>query len=66
MIIDRFEGNDAVIEVEQELFIRVPLSVLPKGSREGDVLAFIKCEGTTDQRRRYIEGLMADLWEKPE
>ncbi len=66
MIIDRFEGNDAVIEVEQELFIRVPLSVLPEGSREGDVLAFIKCEGATDQRKRYIEGLMADLWKKPE
>lgn len=38
MIVDRLEGTKAVVETEAGVFIRVPLSRLPPGVREGDAL----------------------------
>ena len=37
IIIDRIEGERAILEIGEEL-VEVPLSVLPRGAREGDSL----------------------------
>ncbi len=40
VIVDRFEGSIAVVEVCLGHMRNVPRSQLPSGTREGDVLAF--------------------------
>lgn len=38
-IIDRFEGEYAVCEVEAGRFIDIPKADIPKGAKEGDILS---------------------------
>lgn len=62
-IIDRFEGNFAVIEYEDITF-NFPKELLPKEAKEGDVLKFditIDRE-ETEKRRKAIEDLTKDLF----
>lgn len=63
LIIDRFEGNMAVIEYENSTF-NVPRSLLPENAREGDVLDIdIKVnKEETEQRRRKVKKMMDDLF----
>lgn len=59
--VDRFEGDFAVIETENGLFLNIPKEFLPDDVREGDVFSLVK---TTDQsRKERIENLMNDLFE---
>jgi len=59
--VDRFEGDFAVIETENGIFLNIPKELLPDDAREGDVFSLIK---TTDQsRKERIENLMNDLFE---
>jgi len=37
-VIDRIEGKIAVLELEGETFIEIPVKFLPKGVKDGDVL----------------------------
>ncbi len=37
LIIDRFEGEYALIEMNRKIF-HIPKSLLPKGAKEGDVI----------------------------
>lgn len=39
IVVDRFEGERAVLEVDGEL-VDVPRSALPTGAKEGDVLTW--------------------------
>ena len=38
LIIDRFEGDFAVVELEDRSTIDIPKKLIPKGAKEGDVL----------------------------
>ncbi|MCM0647365.1 DUF3006 domain-containing protein [Clostridium swellfunianum] len=68
VIIDRFEGNFAVCEKEDEEMINIEKSKLPSNSKEGDVL-IINGENTTfdeeetNARRERVRKLMDSLWE---
>jgi len=62
MIIDRFEGEFAVVELSDKTFINIPLSELPKGSKEGDVLKLGIDKKETEDRKDRIKDLMDDLW----
>lgn len=62
MIIDRFEDGFAVVELSDKTFIHIPLSELPEGSKEGDVLKLEIDRKETDQRKDRIKDLMEDLW----
>jgi len=62
MIIDRFEGEFAVVELSDKTFINIPLSELPKGSEEGDVLKLRIDQKETEKRKERIKDLMDDLW----
>ena len=67
-IIDRFEGDFAVVETDNGL-INIPLSDLPEGAKEGDVLRKdndtmrfdIDVEDTAARKKR-IEGKMNRLF----
>lgn len=48
MIVDRIEGNIAVIEQEDGSFIEIPLHRLPEGVREGSVLTQTECGFSMD------------------
>ncbi|WP_242275105.1 DUF3006 domain-containing protein [Bacillus cereus group sp. BfR-BA-01445] len=66
VIIDRFEGELAVIEVNN-VTMDVPKSKLPSTSKEGDVLiiegdTYTIDKDETDKRRREIQDLMHKLF----
>ena len=61
IIIDRFEGDKAVLEVDTGHVV-IPISNLPKGAKEGDVLRLIIDADETKNRKQRIEGMMNKLF----
>ncbi|MGN0453807.1 MAG: DUF3006 domain-containing protein [Ruminococcus sp.] len=66
-IIDRFEGDTAVLEDENKEFLNVPKSILPENANEGDCLVFkdgkyIIDEETTKELKEEISDLMDELF----
>lgn len=66
-IIDRFEGDTAVLEGENKEFLNVPKSILPENSNESDCLVFedgkyIIDEVTTKELKEEISNLMDELF----
>lgn len=64
MIIDRFEGEIAVIEIDENEFIRVPKKILPPSAEEGNVIQIIIDLEGTRARAAVIADLEADLFEE--
>ena len=67
-IIDRFEGDFAIVELEERNIIEIPREDLPQSAKEGDVLVqtngkFIIDSGETERRKAEIEALSQKLWE---
>lgn len=67
-IINRFEGDYAVVEDENKLMMDIHLKDLPKEVQEGDVLVKIGDSysvdlGETERRKKKIQELVDDLWE---
>ncbi|MBQ6019025.1 MAG: DUF3006 domain-containing protein [Clostridia bacterium] len=67
MIIDRIENGYAVLEIGENRFDTVPVSVLPKGAREGSVLAERNGVYTLDAaaekaRKKRLLGMQARLF----
>ena len=61
LIIDRFEGNYAIIEVDDE-FINIPKSFIPTNAKEGDVLRLVIDESVTSNRKQQIDNLVNKLF----
>lgn len=58
MIIDRFEGEYAVVELDDKTFVNIPKKALPTNAKEGDVLIVtINREETADREKRMSERL---------
>lgn len=62
LIIDRFEGKQAIIELE-ETRIEIPVKYLPKSASEGDVLKIIIDKENTEKRKEKIQKLADSLFE---
>ena len=63
IIIDRFEGNFAVVELEDKRMINMPRELVPEEAKEGDILVIqISLEKTEDLKRK-IEEEVEGLWE---
>ncbi len=67
-VIDRFEGDWAVIELEDGAIIDIPISNLPSNVSEGSLVLIEGNKATllaedTRARRRYIDELMEELFE---
>lgn len=68
-IVDRFEENLAIIELENKKFISIPKSKLPLNIKEGDVIIIKDDEIEIDFKKtsiikKEIEALMDDLFEE--
>ena len=63
LIIDRFEGDFAVIETDNGM-LNVSRSELPTGAKEGDVLRLVIDADGTDSRKERIDGMMERLFKK--
>ena len=68
LTIDRFEGNFAICEDNDEKYFGIEVSELPQGAKEGDVLE-ISEEGTlsinveaTNDRRSKMKKKQDALW----
>ncbi len=62
VIIDRFEGEFAVVELENKSFVNMPRQLVPEGAGEGAVLTIRIEAEETQQRQKRIEDLQNSLW----
>lgn len=62
--IDRFEGEFAVIELENQKIISIPKAILPKESKEGDILAITIQQEETIARKKELSRLASSLFEE--
>lgn len=61
-IIDRFEGDFAVAELEDGAFVNIPRRVVPD-AKEGDVVLITIDHNETKRRNEKITGLMDKLFQ---
>ena len=62
VIIDRFEGEFAVVEIETGKCINIPKILIPN-SKEGDVVNIGIDEKETEDRKKHIQDLMNNVFE---
>lgn len=62
VIIDRIEGDFAVVELPDRTMISVDKRLLPN-AKEGDVVEIKINPKKTEERRNKIDKLAEDLWE---
>ncbi len=62
LIIDRFEGEFAVVEADGGVTFSIPKELL-KCTREGDVLSLEFDEAETKKRADNVKKLMGELFE---
>jgi len=60
--IDRFEGEFAVVEMQNGEFANMPKLLLPPGSKEGDIISIELEQDDTETRRAEIERKMDKLF----
>jgi hypothetical protein len=65
LIIDRFEGDFAVVEYKEDHTFNLPRSLLPPGAKEGDILTLTMTidNESAETRKERIETLMDELFE---
>jgi hypothetical protein len=65
-IIDRFEGDWAIVETEERKTFNLPRKIIPAEAKEGDVIQ-ITVETDAEQtkmRRKKSESLLQDFFEE--
>ncbi|MBQ9833613.1 MAG: DUF3006 domain-containing protein [Bacilli bacterium] len=62
VIIDRFEGEYAVVEVAIGQFVNIPKVLIPNAN-EGDVIKIEIDKKETEERRKHIQDLMNNVFE---
>jgi len=64
IIIDRFEGDFAVVELQDKNMVNTPKCLLPSDSLEGDVISIEIDRGETAKRVANIKSLENRLFEE--
>ncbi|GAB6136879.1 DUF3006 domain-containing protein [Halanaerobaculum tunisiense] len=62
LVIDRFEGNKAIIEYENQTF-DIPKKILPTKAKTGDIIEIVINKERTNKRQKEIDELKEDLFE---
>ena len=62
VIIDRFEGEYAVVEIDEGSFVNIP-KILLGSAKEGDVISIDIDTDETLKRKNEIDNLMNDLFD---
>ncbi len=60
VILDRFEGNSAIVELPGRLMVAAP-AVLFEGAKEGDVISILVDPAETKAQKAKIEQLMKGI-----
>ena len=60
--IDRFEGQFAVVELEDKSFTDVPRKAIPPEAREGDIITICVDKDETEKRRREVRKMEDDIF----
>ena len=61
VIIDRFEGEFAIVELPDRTMANLPIILVPD-AKEGDVIKIIIDDGETNKRAERINKLAKKLW----
>ena len=61
-IIDRFEGDFAIVELSDKTLVNIPKAAIPPEAKEGDVIDVTVDEDGTAVRTEKINNLMKDLF----
>lgn len=64
IIIDRFEGEFAVVELENGQTADIPSVLVPPEAAEGSVLEIRCLKGETEERRRAVREKMNSIFKK--
>lgn len=62
VIVDRIEGDYAVVEIEKGKMCNLPLELVPN-VKEGDAVTIIINKDKTEERKKTIEELMNSVFE---
>lgn len=62
VIIDRFEGDYAIVEIDVGKYVNIPKILLPN-AKEGDVIKIEKDKNETKNRKKNIQKLMNNIFE---
>lgn len=62
-VIDRFEGDYAIVELDDKTIAEIPRILIPKEAKEGDVLEIRVDVEETKKRKNEINNLMDELFE---
>lgn len=62
LIIDRFEGENIILELEIGKFVNIPKILLPD-AKEGDVVDIEIDKNETNKRKQEIQNLMNNVFE---
>ena len=64
VIIDRFEEEEVVVELEHGGFIQVSKRIFPSEVKEGDIVSInIEKEETKERAKYMMQEIMKDMWE---
>lgn len=61
-IIDRLEGEYAIVELPDKTLVNIPRTALPSNAKEGSVISVIVDNKNTEKRTKHINKLMGDLF----
>lgn len=61
-IIDRFEGDYAVVELENKDMIDIPRTILPVDAKEGDIINISIQETETENQKKRIQDKFNSLF----
>ena len=62
VIVDRIEGDYAVVEIDKGKMCNLPIEVVPN-VKEGDIVTIIINKDKTKKRKKTIEELMNSVFE---
>ena len=62
VIVDRIEGDYAVVEIEKGKMCNLPLELVPN-VKEGDAVTIIINKDKTEERKKTIEEIMNSVFE---
>ena len=62
VIIDRFEGDYAVVEINKGKFVNLPKELVPD-AKEGDIVIIRVDHEETNKRKEHVKDLMNQLFE---
>ena len=62
VIIDRFEGDYVVVEIDKGNFVNLPKELVPN-AKEGDIVIIRVDHEETNKRKEHVKDLMNQLFE---